>query len=148
MGFGTGASIGAQVGNPDRRVVHIAGDGSFRMNCAELATISYYKIPVVIIVMNNGTLGMVRQWQKLFFDSRFSQTTLDRPPDFLKLAEAYGIRGFRAVDEKGFKTALDAAFSERTPALVDCKIDIDEMVLPMVPSGRPIDEIMLEETPT
>jgi acetolactate synthase I/II/III large subunit len=144
MGFGTGAAMGAQVANPDRQVVHIAGDGSFRMNCAELATISHYRLPILIVVMNNGTLGMVRQWQTLFYKGRYSSTTLDRPPDFVKLADAYGVRGFRARNEGEFRSALGAALSERTPALIDCALDIDEKVLPMVPSGKPIDELILE----
>ena len=144
MGYGTGAAMGAQVANPDRQVVHIAGDGSFRMNCAELATISHYDLPILIVVMNNGTLGMVRQWQKMFYKGRYSQTTLDRPPDFVKLADAYGIRGYRARNEGEFLTALDAALSERRPALLECILDIDEKVLPMVPSGKPIEELILE----
>ncbi len=144
MGFGTGAAMGAQVANPGAQVVHIAGDGSFRMNCAELATISHYGLPILIVVMNNGTLGMVRQWQKMFYQGRYSQTTLDRPPDFLKLADAYGVRGFRARDEGEFRAALEAALSERKPALLECILDIDEKVLPMVPSGKPIDELILE----
>jgi len=144
MGYGTGAAMGAQVGNPDRQVVHIAGDGSFRMNCAELATISHYRLPILIVVMNNGTLGMVRQWQKMFYKGRYSETTLDRPPDFLKLAEAYGVRGFRARNEGEFRSALDAALSERSPALLECLLDMDEKVLPMVPSGKPIEELILE----
>ena len=144
MGFGTGAAMGAQVANPDRQVVHVAGDGSFRMNCAELATISHYGLPVLILVMNNGTLGMVRQWQTMFYGGRYSQTTLDRPPDFVKLADAYGIRGYRAKNEEEFLSALDSALSERKPALIDCHLDIDEKVLPMVPSGKPIDELILE----
>lgn len=149
MGFGTGAALGAQVANPDRYVVHIAGDGSFRMNCNELATISHYNIPVVIIVLNNGTLGMVRQWQSLFYGKRYSQTTLDRGPDFVKLAEAYGIRGFRADSEESFRNAFNSAISvdengRRSPALIDTLINIDEMVMPMVPAGKPINELLLE----
>lgn len=149
MGYGTGAAMGAQVANPDRYVVHIAGDGSFRMNCNELATISYYNLPIVIIVVNNGTLGMVRQWQNLFYGQRFSQTTLDRGPDFVKLAESYGIRGFRAENEDEFKKAFEQAVSlsadgRRTPALIDTMLNIDEMVLPMVPAGKPIDQLLLE----
>lgn len=144
MGYGTGASIGAQVGNPSSYVVHIAGDGSFRMNCNELATIQHYNLPVIIIVANNGTLGMVRQWQNLFYDKRFSETTLDRGPDFIKLAAAYDIRGFRAVTRETFVEAFASAVSERKPALIDCYMDIDEMVMPMVPSGKPIDEVMMD----
>ncbi len=149
MGFGTGAAIGSQVANPDKFVVHIAGDGSFRMNCNELATISYYNLPIIIIVVNNGTLGMVRQWQKLFYGGRFSQTTLDRGPDFVKLADAYGIRGYRAETEKEFaeafaKAAAAGADGVRTPVLIDTVVNIDEMVMPMVPAGKPIDELLLE----
>jgi acetolactate synthase-1/2/3 large subunit len=144
MGFGTGAAMGAQVAKPETQVVHIAGDGSFRMNCNELATISHYNLPIVIIVMNNGTLGMVRQWQTMFYQGRYSETTLDRPPDFVKLADAYGVRGFRASNEEEFRASLDAALSERRPALIECLLEIDEKVLPMVPSGKPIDELILE----
>ncbi|ULQ59662.1 biosynthetic-type acetolactate synthase large subunit [Brucepastera parasyntrophica] len=144
MGYGTGAAIGAQKAFPDRNVVHIAGDGSFRMNLNELATISHYNLPIIIIVANNGTLGMVRQWQKLFYDKRYSQTTLDRPPDFVKLAEAFSIRGYRAANEAEFIKAFDSALSERKPALIDCYMDIDEMVFPMVPAGKPIDELLLD----
>jgi acetolactate synthase-1/2/3 large subunit len=144
MGFGTGAAMGAQTACPDKRVVSIAGDGSFRMNCNELATISHYNIPMIVVIMNNGVLGMVRQWQKLFYEGRYAQTTLDRPPDFVKLAEAYGVRGFRAADEAGFEKALKAALSERKPAVIECAIDMDEKVLPMVPGGRPIDEQVMD----
>lgn len=144
MGFGTGAAIGAQMANPDRRVVHIAGDGSFRMNLNELATISHYNLPVIIIVANNGTLGMVRQWQKLFYDKRYSATTLDRPPDFLKLADAFAVRGYRAASEDEFVAAFQSAAASREPALIDCYMDIDEMVFPMVPPGKPIDELLLD----
>jgi len=144
MGYGTGAAIGAQAAFPDRHVVHVAGDGSFRMNLNELATISYYKLPVIILIANNGTLGMVRQWQKLFYDKRYSSTTLDRPPDFVKLAEAFSVRGFRAETEAEFLSAFDKACSERTPVLIDCRMDIDEMVFPMVPAGKPIDELLLD----
>ena len=144
MGYGTGAAMGAQVACPDRRVVHIAGDGSFRMNLNELATISHYNIPVIIIIANNGTLGMVRQWQSMFYGKRYSATTLDRPPDFVKLAQAFGVRGYRASDEKEFIEAFNKAVSEKTPCLIDCGINIDEMVFPMVPAGKPIDELLLE----
>lgn len=87
---------------------------------------------------------MVRQWQKLFYDKRYSATTLDRPPDFVKLAEAFSVRGFRAATEAEFSEAFAAAISERTPALIDCRMDIDEMVFPMVPAGKPIDELLLD----
>jgi len=144
MGYGTGAAIGAQVGNPKTHVVHIAGDGSFRMNCNELSTISYYNLPIIIIVVNNGTLGMVRQWQHLFYGERYSETTLDRGPDFVKLADAYGIAGFKVKNEEEFTKAFDAAAKSGNPALIDAKIDIDEMVLPMVAPGKPIDQTLLK----
>jgi acetolactate synthase-1/2/3 large subunit len=144
MGFGTGAAMGVQVAHPDAQVVHIAGDGSFRMNSVELATIANYNLPILIVLFNNGTLGMVRQWQTMFYEKRYCETTLDRPPDFLKLVDAYGIRGFRAREPGEFKDCLDAALSIRAPALIECVIDIDEKVLPIVPAGKPIDELILE----
>ncbi len=144
MGYGTGAAMGAQIANPDKRVVHIAGDGSFRMNCNELSTVEHYNIPMITIVANNGTLGMVRQWQNLFYEKRFSETTLDRGPDFVKLAEAYGIDGYRAKTEEEFKAAFDSAVAKNQPALIEAYIDIDEMVLPMVPAGKAIEETLLE----
>ena len=144
MGFGTGAAIGAQFANPDTRVVHFAGDGSFRMNCNELATISHYGLPIIIIIFNNGALGNVRQWQTLFYEKRYSATTLDFAPDFVKLADAYGIAGFRAASEAEFKKAFDAALASGKPAVIDAAIDKDEMVLPMIPPGKSVDRIMME----
>lgn len=138
MGFGTGAAMGIQFANPKARVVHIAGDGSFRMNCNELATIQHYNLPIVIVVVNNGTLGNVRMWQKLFYGKRYSQTTLDFGPDWVKLAQAYGIDGYRACNSDEFAKVFDAAFKSGKPAIIDAKVDIDEMVLPMVPGGKPI----------
>lgn len=145
MGYGTGAAIGAQFAAPDRRVVHIAGDGSFRMNMNELTTIAIHKLPIIIIIANNQTLGMVRQWQTLFYDKRYSATTLDvAAPDFVKYAEAFGIAGYRVFDEKEFIAAFDEALASGKPAVIDSTMDIDEMVLPMVPAGKPIDELMLD----
>ncbi|HOF85884.1 MAG TPA: biosynthetic-type acetolactate synthase large subunit [Treponemataceae bacterium] len=145
MGYGTGAAIGAQFAAPDRRVVHIAGDGSFRMNMNELTTIAIHKLPIIIIIANNQTLGMVRQWQTLFYDKRYSATTLDvTAPDFVKYAEAFGIAGYRVFDEKEFIAAFDEALASGKPAVIDSTMDIDEMVLPMVPAGKPIDELMLD----
>ncbi len=140
MGFGTGAAIGIQCALPKARVVHIAGDGSFRMNCNELATIQHYNLPIVIVVVNNGALGNVRMWQHLFYGERYSQTTLNFGPDWLKLAEAYGIQGYRAGNADEFEKAFDAAFASGKAAVIDAKVDIDEMVLPMVPGGKPIYE--------
>ena len=144
MGYGTGAAIGAQLARPDRQVVHIAGDGSFRMNFSELATMVHYGLPVLVVVMNNRTLGMVRQWQTMLCQKRYAQTDLDRPPDFVKLADAFGIRAWRAEDLPSFRASLAEALSERTPALIDLRIGIDEYVLPMVLPGKPIEEQIME----
>lgn len=144
MGYGTGASIGAQIGMPEKQVIHIAGDGSFRMNCNELCTIAYYQIPVIIIVVNNTTLGMVRQWQTAFYDKRYSQTTLDRGPDFKKLAEAYGVKGYTIQTQEEFDKALTEALASHKPAVLDCFIDKDERVLPMVAPGAAINNIITD----
>ena len=143
MGFGTGAAIGIQCANPKARVVHIAGDGSFRMNCNELATIQHYNLPVVIVVENNGALGNVRMWQRLFYGKRFSQTTLDFGPDWVKLAESYGIKGYRASNAKEFEKVFTEAFKSKKPCVIDARVDIDEMVLPMVPGGKPIYDMIM-----
>lgn len=144
MGFGTGAAIGIQIALPDARVVHIAGDGSFRMNCNELATIQHYNLPIVIVIVNNGALGNVRMWQRLFYGKRFSQTTLDFGPDWLKLADAYGIAGYRASTAAEFADVFDRAFRSGKPAVIDANVDIDEMVLPMVPGGKPVYSQIME----
>ncbi len=144
MGYGTGASMGACIGMPNKRVIHIAGDGSFRMNCNELSTMKHYNLPVIIVLFNNGTLGMVRQWQNLFYGQRYSQTTLDRGPDFNLLADAYGIRSFKAENNEQFAEAFSIALSLNEPVIINAVIDIDERVLPMVPAGKPIDELILE----
>ncbi|MDR1785139.1 MAG: biosynthetic-type acetolactate synthase large subunit [Spirochaetaceae bacterium] len=144
MGFGTGAAIGAQIANPTRFVVHFAGDGSFMMNCNELATIAHYGLPIIIVLFHNGTLGMVRQWQNLFYGKRFSSTTLDFCPDFIKLADAYGIGAARITRDGEFERVFSDAAKERKPFLIDCVIDIDLPVLPMVPPGMAIEETMLD----
>ena len=144
MGYGTGASIGAQIGEPEKQVVHIAGDGSFRMNCNELSTISHYDVPVIIIVMNNTVLGMVRQWQTAFYERRYSQTTLDRGPDFKLLAEAYGIKGYDIHSQDEFNEALADALNRHKPAVLNCFIGMDERVLPMVAPGAAINNMILE----
>ncbi len=144
MGYGTGAAIGAQVGKPDKTVFNIAGDGSFRMNCNELATAVYYKLPIIIAVMNNGTLGMVRQWQRLFYEERFSETTLDRGPDFVKLAEAYGATGYRVTEKSDVDEVVKKALAADGPVVIDFILDIDEKVLPMVPPGDALDKLITE----
>jgi acetolactate synthase-1/2/3 large subunit len=146
MGYGMGAAVGAQCANPRRPVVLMTGDGSFRMNCGELGTVANYRLPVLVVVVNNKVLGMVRQWQALFYDERYAETDLSRPPDFVKLAEAYGLSGFRATDEGSFVAALDAAaavIAGGKAALIEAVIDSDEQVLPMVPGGKAIDEQIL-----
>ena len=144
MGFGLGAALGAKVGNPDKVVVLCTGDGCFRMNCHELATEEHYHIPIITIVFNNGTLGMVRQWQNLIYKKRFSQTTLDRGPDFVKLAEAYGLTGFRATNLAEFEAVFQKALELGTGCVIDCIIGMDTMVHPMVPGGAPVTEFLLD----
>lgn len=142
MGFGTGAAIGAQIANPEARVVNVAGDGSFRMNCNELATIARYKLPVVILVFNNHCLGMVRQWQNLFFQKHYSETTLDTPLDWVMLANAYGVKGMRLKADDDALAVLKSAFELGEGVVVDCEIPIDDKVLPMVAPGASINDMM------
>ena len=144
MGFGLGAAMGAAKSDPEGRpVALVTGDGSFRMNLTELSTIAYYDIPVIVVIFNNGTLGMVRQWQTLFFGHRYSQTTLDRGPDFMKLADAYGLEGKRIDNMADFTAAFDSAVKACKPCIIECVLDIDEMVAPMVAPGSPIDSFCL-----
>ncbi len=142
MGYGTGSSIGAQVGNPKARVINVAGDGSFKMNCNELATIARYRLPIVILIMNNQTLGMVRQWQTLFFDSHYSETTLDTPIDWVALANAYGIKGMRIGLDQDAKALLEEAFALNEAVVIDCEIPTDEKAYPMVAPGASIEEML------
>jgi acetolactate synthase-1/2/3 large subunit len=145
MGYGLGACIGAQIGKPDKKVINIAGDGSFRMNCNELATAVEYRLPVVIAILNNHVLGMVRQWQQLFYDGRYSATTIDRGTDFVALAEAYGAVGIRVTRPEEVDAAFEKALSsEDRPVVIDFEIDRDEKVFPIVPPGAPIDELIEE----
>ena len=144
MGFGLGAAIGAQVGKPEKLVIHITGDGSFRMNLNELSTVQYYGLPVITILFNNGALGMVRQWQTLTCSGRHSQTTLDRGPDFVRLAEAYGLTGRRVTSVEAFEAALREAIACGHGCVIECAISIDEMVRPMVGGGSHITEFMVD----
>ena len=144
MGFGLGAAIGAQVGNPDKVVIHTTGDGCFRMNCHELATVQYYHLPIITVVFNNGTLGMVRQWQHLIYHEHYSQTTLDRGPDFVKLAQAYGLKGKRVTNRAEMEAALQEALSCGCGYVIDAQIDMDEMVRPMVAGGAHITDFLLK----
>lgn len=140
MGYGLGASIGAQIGNPEATVINIAGDGCFRMNMNELATASRNNLPIIEVIMNNHVLGMVRQWQDLFYGKRYSATVLDDGVDYVKLAEALGCKGFRATSMEEFQEAFDQALASKQPAVIDVVIDSDDKVWPMVAPGAPIRE--------
>ena len=143
MGYGYGASIGAQSAFPKRKVAHITGDGSFHMNLNELCTSVTYNLPIVSIVLNNSVLGMVRQWQTQFYGKRYSQTTLERATDYVKLADAFGAKGFRATTLDELKAALKEAYALKRPCIIEAVIDRDEKVLPMIPPGQTIDEIVM-----
>ena len=142
MGFGLGAAIGAAIGSGEKTVL-ITGDGSFGMNLNELATAVSTGTPVTIVLFNNGVLGMVRQWQTLFFNKHYSNTTLERKTDFVLLAEAFGAKGYRATTLKEFKEVFAEAYATNGPTLIDCAIDEDEFVLPMLPPGGAIDDIIV-----
>ncbi len=143
MGFGMGASIGACFGKNKKKTVLITGDGSFHMNLNELATAVTHNLPIVIVIMNNGVLGMVRQWQTFFYDGHYSETTLERKTDFVKLAEAFGAKGMRISRLDEMDSVLVEAYSFDSPVVVDCMIDMDEMVFPMIPPGGSVDNIIL-----
>ncbi len=141
MGYGLGACIGAQVGQPDKICINIAGDGCFRMNMNELATASRYNIPVIQVVINNHVLGMVRQWQTLFYGKRYSQTVLNDKVDFCKVAEGLGCTAIRVTEKEEFAPALLKALSLKAPVLIECMIPEDDKVFPMVPAGAPLNEV-------
>ena len=140
MGYGLGAAIGAQVANPEKQVINIAGDGCFRMNMNEIATAVRQQLPLIQIVINNQVLGMVHQWQGLFYEKRYSNTILNDGVDFVKLAEAMGATGMRATSQEAFAEELAKALEMKTPVLIDCIIDSDDNVWPMVAPGAPISE--------
>jgi acetolactate synthase-1/2/3 large subunit len=141
MGYGLGACIGAQAGQPDRLCINIAGDGCFRMNMNELATASRYNIPIIQIVINNHVLGMVRQWQTLFYGRRYSQTVLSDKVDFCKVAEGLGCAAIRVTRKEEMAPALEKAIAMKAPVLIECIIPEDDKVFPMVPAGAPIAEV-------
>lgn len=144
MGFGLGAAIGAQVANPDYVVVNITGDGCFHMNMQELATAAKYDLPVIDVIINNNVLGMVRQWQNLFYDKRFSNTTLDKKTDYELVAKGMGANAFTATNKEELEKAMAAAVADRkTPSVINCIIDSDDFVLPMVPAGKSISDPIL-----
>ena len=144
MGYGLGACIGAQVALPQKRVINIAGDGCFYMNCNELATAVKYNIPVIVVVLNNHVLGMVRQWQSLFYGERYSQTTLDRKTNIVMLAEAFGAVGYNITKTEEVEEILLKALNTDGPVVINCEIDRDEKVFPMVPPGANILDVILE----
>jgi acetolactate synthase-1/2/3 large subunit len=143
MGYGLPAAMGAQIAMPDKRVVGVAGDGSIQMNSQELATIVQNKLPVKIVILNNCYLGMVRQWQELFFKHNYSCTCMEGQPDFVKLAEAYGAEGYRIIDPAELVPTLQKAFASPNPAVIDVKVAREENVYPMVPAGAALDEMLL-----
>jgi acetolactate synthase-1/2/3 large subunit len=143
MGYGFPAAIGAQVAFPERTVIDIAGDGSIQMNIQELATAVQYKLPVKVMIINNGYLGMVRQWQSLFYKRRYSHTSLVVSPDFVKLAEAYGAHGIRVKEPNDVVDAIREALSIKGPVFVDFVVEPEEDVYPMVPAGAPINNMLL-----
>ena len=145
MGYGLGACIGAKVGMPDKPVINIAGDGCFRMNMNEIATATRYNIPIVQIVLNNHALGMVRQWQTLFYGKRYSHTNLNDKVDFVKVAEAMGAKAFRITKKEDVESVLKEALSLNEPVVIDCIIDSDDKVWPMVAPGAALKDVFTEE---
>lgn len=145
MGYGLGASLGAKTGCPEKTVVNIAGDGCFRMNMNEIATAVRHQIPVIEVVVNNHVLGMVRQWQNLFYEQRYSATILNDGVDFVKLAEAMGAAGIRVTTREEFKEAFAKALELKKPVLIDCQVDCDDKVWPMVAPGAAISDVFDEE---
>ena len=144
MGFGLGAAIGAQFGNPDKTVIMVTGDGSFGMNMNELATVVRNKLPIKIIIFDNSSLGMVRQWQTLFYDKRYSGTDILPSVDYLQLAKAFGIKGYYLDSRDNVENTLKDMLSYDGATLLHCRIDIDEKVFPMVPQGKGLDDVICE----
>jgi acetolactate synthase-1/2/3 large subunit len=143
MGFGFGAAIGAAFASK-KKICLISGDGSFHMNLNETATAVKFGLPIAVFVMNNKTLGMVRQWQTLFYGGRHSSTTLDLATDYVKLAEAFGAKGMVLEDDKDIEAVIKAVLKEKGPVIVECRINTDEFVLPMVPPGKTTDDMITE----
>jgi acetolactate synthase-1/2/3 large subunit len=146
MGFGLPAAIGAQLAKPDKRIFNIAGDGSIQMNIQEMIVAVQHRLPVIIAVLNNGFLGMVRQWQQLFYDKRYSHTCLNCSPDFVKLAEAYGAIGIRVEKREDVDKAIKKALTIKDkPILIDFIVSQEENVYPMVPAGKSFKETIMRE---
>lgn len=144
MGFGYGAAIGAQMGHPEHKVVHITGDGSFHMNMNEACTAVSYKLPIITVLMDNQVLGMVYQWQTAFYGGRYSNTCLERKTDFVKVAEGFGCKGYRAETIDELKAALAEAVNSDIPVWIQCVISREERVLPMIPGGKTVDDMIVE----
>jgi acetolactate synthase-1/2/3 large subunit len=142
MGYGFPAAVGAQVGRPDKLVIAVSGDGSFQMNIQELGTVAAYNLPVKVVILNNGYLGMVRQWQELFFHRRYYQVDMAVGPDFAKVAEAYGIKGMTIRDYQHVRSGLEEALAHPGPVVVNVMVDREENVFPMVPAGKAIDDMI------
>lgn len=140
MGYGLGAAIGASIGKPDSRVINMAGDGSFKMNIAELSTIAKYKLPIIQVLFNNNSLGMVRQWQKIFYNERYSQTNLGDDVNFTKIASAFGVQSMRITENEEVEKVLKKALRMNEPVVIECMIHPNDLVVPMVPAGEPISE--------
>jgi len=146
MGYGFPAAIGAQVGNKDKLVMDIAGDGSIQMNIQELSTVANYNLPVKIIIINNRYLGMVRQWQEIFYNKRYSHVDLEgKQPDFVKIAEAYDILGLRAQKPAELKKVLEKTFAHNGPVVLDVVVNREENVFPMVPAGGVLNKMIFQE---
>jgi acetolactate synthase-1/2/3 large subunit len=143
MGFGLPSALGAQAAWPQRQVIDVSGDGSFQMNSQELATLVQYRLPVKIVILNNNFLGMVRQWQQLFFDQRYSQTCMELPIDFVKLAEAYGATGLSTSDPAEVEAVLRKGLETPGPVIMEFKVSREENVIPMVPAGKGLNEMVL-----
>ena len=143
MGFGIGAAIGAYFGTHEKPVL-VTGDGSFGMSLHEIATAVSENVPLIILIMNNGVLGMVRQWQTMFYDKHYSHTVLDRKTDFIALAKAFGADGETVTDTDSLNNALKTAFDSNSPYIINCIIDKDELVLPMLPPGGSFDDIIVK----
>lgn len=143
MGFGYGAAIGSQIAHPEERVVHITGDASFQMNLNEVVTAEHQQLPLITVILNNSVLGMVYQWQTIFYGERYSNTVPDRHIDYVKVAEGFNIKGFRATTPEEFQDVFQQALQEKGPVWIECVISRDERVLPMIPGGKSVDDMII-----
>lgn len=143
MGFGYGAAIGAKIACPEKRVIHITGDGSFHMNMNEACTAVTNNLPIISVIFNNKVLGMVYQWQAAFYGKRYSETTVERKTDYVKVAEGFGAKGYRAANLAEFEDVFAKALKDEGPVWIECLIDKEEKVLPMIPNGGTVDDMIL-----